>query len=208
MQIVRCQAFASTCAFVWFGSLTATRLPHHSSACQIQRHRQLFHPFFTCYHPRCWHPHRHPHRHCIRQVVLYNFPLSVPLRAALTISSSSSIFSPRLTCIHTAILIDIVLAASCYHLRHRHPHRYRTRRVVLYNFPLSVPSRAALTISRSSSIFSPRLTFIHTAILIDIVLAASYLRSSTPPSSSLTSDSSRLTRWCPCGRHPHWYPLH
>ena len=28
-------------------------------------------------------PDRHPHRHCTRQVVLYNFPLSVTVRAAL-----------------------------------------------------------------------------------------------------------------------------
>jgi len=33
-----------------------------------------------------WHPHRHRHRHCTYRIVLYNFPLSVPLRAALTIS--------------------------------------------------------------------------------------------------------------------------
>jgi len=31
-------------------------------------------------------PHRHPHRHCTRHVILYNFPLSVTVRAALTIS--------------------------------------------------------------------------------------------------------------------------
>ena len=45
----------------------------------------------------------------------------------------------------------------------------------MYNFPLSVTPRAALIISRSSSIFSPRLAIIHaagilTAILIDIML--------------------------------------
>ena len=32
------------------------------------------------------HLHRHRHRHCTYRIVLYNFPLSVPLRAALTIS--------------------------------------------------------------------------------------------------------------------------
>jgi len=67
------------------------------------------------------HPHYcHPHRHCTRHVVLYNFPQSVTVRAALTISRSLSIFSPRLTCtivlaagiLLTAILIDIVLVTS------------------------------------------------------------------------------------------------
>ena len=43
-------------------------------------------------------PHRHPHRHCTRHVVLYNFPLSVTVRAALTISRSSLIFSRHLIC--------------------------------------------------------------------------------------------------------------
>jgi hypothetical protein len=36
----------------------------------------------TCYHLCC----QHPHRHCTRRVILYNFPLTVHLRAALTIS--------------------------------------------------------------------------------------------------------------------------
>jgi len=65
-------------------------------------------------------PHRHPHRHCTCHVVLYNFTLSVTVRAALTISRSSSNFSQRLTCtivraagiLLTAILVDIVLLAS------------------------------------------------------------------------------------------------
>ena len=87
--------------------------------------------------------------------------------------------------IDTAILIDIVLATSyllsslppasslpssltsylshitCYHQccqhPHCHPHRHCTHRVVLYNLPLSVPLFAALTMSRSSSIFAPHL---------------------------------------------------
>jgi len=67
----------------------------------------------------------------------------------------------------------------------------------LYNFPLFVPLRAALTIHKacrsSRRVF---LAIIHAAgILIDIVLVASYLLSSTPPASSppssLTSYSSR-----------------
>jgi len=111
--------------------------------------------------------HHHPHRHRTRRVVLYNFPLSVARRAVLTISRSKSIFSPRL-----------IRDYPCRrHHPHLHPHRQRThhvlpmpsappgssstsyssRRIVLYNFPLSVTWRAALTISRSTSIVSPYL---------------------------------------------------
>ena len=46
--------------------------------------------------------------------------VSVPLRAALTISPSSTIFSPRLFC-----------DSSCRRHPHRHPHRHRTRHVIL-----------------------------------------------------------------------------
>ena len=43
---------------------------------------------------------------------MYNFPLSVTLRAALTMSQSSQSYSPRLTCNHThRVLLAIVLAA-------------------------------------------------------------------------------------------------
>jgi len=80
------------------------------------------------------HPQRHPHRRC--RVVLYNFPLSGTWRAALTISRSTSIFSPRL----------IRDCPDYRHHPHRHPHRHHTHRVVLYNIPLSVTGRAALTI--------------------------------------------------------------
>ena len=66
----------------------------------------------TCYLPCRRHPpHRRPHRHRISRVVLYNFLLSVALRAAQTISRSSSIFSPPLTCYDP----------HCGH-PHRHPH--------------------------------------------------------------------------------------
>jgi len=127
----------------------------------------------TCYHPRRRHPHRHPHRHHTRCVLL--------------------------AIIHAAsILIDIVLVASyvlssmppassstsyssrltCYHPRrrhpHRHPHRHRTRCVLL-------------AIIYAAGIL--------TAILIDIVLVASYLLSSTPPASSPPSS---LTSYLSC----------
>jgi len=115
----------------------------------------------------------------------------------------------------TIVLVpSYLLHPHCRQPPHRHPHRHRARRVVLYNFPLSVPLRVALTIheARQSSRRILLAIFHAAGILIDIVLVASYLLSSTPPASSppssLTSYSPRLTRYCPCGWHPHWYPLH
>jgi len=66
--------------------------------------------------------------------VLHNFPLSLSLRAVLTISRSSPIYSPRLTDYRT-----------CCRRPHRHPPRrhlphHGARHVVLYNFPLSCHS--------------------------------------------------------------------
>jgi len=57
---------------------------------------------------------------------------------------------------HSSCLLAFLLVTS--RPRRRYPHRDRTRRVVMYNFPLSVPLRAVLTMSRSSPIYSPRLT--------------------------------------------------
>jgi len=177
-------------------------------------------------------------QHRTRRVVLYNFPPSVALRTALTISRSSSIFSRRLTCYHPSrrhphqhrtrrvllaiihaagILIDIVLVASCSHPRRRPPHRHPTRRVVLYNFPLSVALRTALTISRSSSIFSPRLTCYHPrrrpphrhptrrVVLYNFPLSIA-LRTALTISRSSSIFSRRLTCYHPCRRHPHRHP--
>jgi len=175
---------------------------------------------YTCNHPRRWYPHRHRTRH----VVLHNFPLS--LRAALTTSRSSPIYSPRLIRHHTrgvasyslsssppvsssasCLLRCIVQPASCANnvtkladlfvasyspsytssltrlhtrrvvsylvsSRRQYPHRHRTRRVVLYNFPLSVPLRAALIMSQSSPSYSSRLTRYCPCCRIDVVLIA------------------------------------
>jgi len=41
----------------------------------------------------------------------------------------------------------------CRHHPHHHPYQHHTYHIILYNFPLSVTSRAALTISRSTAIF-------------------------------------------------------
>jgi len=164
----------------------------------------------TCYHPCCRQPpHHHPDRYRAHHVVLYNFPLSVPLRPALTIHEAlRSSRHVLLAIIHAAgILIDIILIAS-YLLSSTPPAltSYSLRRIV--QLPTVCPSESYANNSRSSSIFSPRLTCyhprrwhphrhrtrcvllasIHTAgILIDIVLVASYLLSSTPPASSLPS---------------------
>jgi len=154
-------AFASACAFVRFGTLTTARHTYHSSACKIRRHGPQFHPFFlrlSSYAHRTRRillaiihatanssPTSSSTSHSSRRSVLYNFPLSVTCRAALSISRSTSIFSPRLISDcpcgrhHPHLRPDIVLIASyrC-HPRRRHTHRHRTRRVVLYNFPLSL----------------------------------------------------------------------
>ena len=136
------------------------------------------------------HPCQHPHCHRSRRVVLYNFPLSVTWRAALTISRSTSIFLPRL-----------IRDYPCRrHHPHRHPHRHRTRRVVSYctishchwescanNLTkqvdlfatsysrLSLPPASSSPPSSSTSYSSRPTDAIHAAgILIDIVLVASY----------------------------------
>jgi len=123
-----------------------------------------------------------------------------------------------LAIIHAAgIVIDIVLVAS-YLLSSTPPASsppssltsYSSRQIV--QLPTVCPSESCANNSRSSSIFSPRLTcyhprrqhphrhrtcrillgIIHAAgILIDIVLVASYLLSSMPSASSSTSYSSR-----------------
>jgi len=78
----------------------------------------------TRYGSRRWHPHWHRTRH----VVLYNFPLSVTLRAALTMSQSSQSY---------------LLSPTCYRPRrrrraHRHPpHSRRAHRVVFISSCLS-----------------------------------------------------------------------
>jgi len=136
-----------------------------------------------------------------------------------------------LAIIHAAgILIDILLVASyllssmppassstsnlsrltCYHLCCRHPHRHFTCCVVLYNFPLSVPLRAVLKIheacrsSRCILLAIIHATGIVTAILIDIVLIASYSLLSLQPASSLVSTSlmSFLLRRVSSGKLP------
>jgi len=183
MQLVRCQAFASACAFidtVWLAYHSLAPLPLHDFL--NRQHGPQLHPFFlllsihativlvasyllciidtagsllnailidiVLFAPRLirdcpcrQHPHHHPYRHCTYCIVLYNLPLSVPLRAALTMSQSSSIFRPRLIyyrtccrhpcrhphCTHCVLLvivlaariligihfIDVVLIASC-----------------------------------------------------------------------------------------------
>jgi len=82
-------------------------------------------------------------RHQTRQVLL----------AIKLVTSCSPSHSSRL---HATTLVASRLTR--YRPRRRYPHRHRTCRVVLHNFPLSVPLRAPLTMSRSSPIYSPRLT--------------------------------------------------
>ena len=94
-----------------------------------------------------------------------SYLLSSMLPASSSAPSSSTLYSSRRivqlpTVCHCEScadkltkLVDLLAASYLHHrpcrrhLRHRHPHRHRTPRVVLYNFPLSVTVRAALTIS-------------------------------------------------------------
>jgi len=75
-------------------------------------------PCPTCYRSR----RRHPHSHRTHHVVLYNFPLSVTLRAELTMSQSLQSYSPRPTCYRPR-------RRQCAH-RHS-PHSCRAHPVVL-----------------------------------------------------------------------------
>jgi len=126
---------------------------------------------------------------CASESCANNVPKLANLLASYSLSYSSSL-TPYHTCrvsslSHLSCLLAILLVALRlirYRPRRRYPHRDRTRRVVLYNFPLSLPLRAALTMSRSSPIYSPRLTRYPTRRVY------------------LPSYSSPLTRYCPCCR--------
>ena len=79
MQLARCQAFASTCAFVRFGSLTTARLAKFNGTGRKST------PFFfyfhhiiratsalltSCYYRCCRHqPYHHPHQYHTRRVL-------------------------------------------------------------------------------------------------------------------------------------------
>jgi len=147
MQLARCQAFASTCAFVWFGSLTTAQLAEYDGTGRKST------PFFfyfhhiicatgtllaSCYHPRCRHqPHHHPHQYHTRHVLLdvihaagilfssisYSSRLDVIHAAGILFSTTS--YSSRLDVIHaTGILFSSISYSSCL--------------VILYNSPLSL----------------------------------------------------------------------
>jgi len=164
MQLARCQAFSSGCACVRLGLARSTQ------ACRIRRHGpQMYFPLFFFFH------HLTRHWHCL--VVTYlpsstqlvssstsyslhrivQLPaVSVPLRAALTISRSSMIFSPRLSRYSLPPASSPPFSSTSYSSRlawqprRQYPHRHRTCRVLH--------------------------DIIHTTgILIDIVLVASCL---------------------------------
>jgi len=93
--------FPSACAFVQFGTLTTARHDYHSSTCKIRGHEPQFHPFFfrlSSYAHRTRRillafthavanssPPSSSTSYSSCHIVLYNFPLSVTWRAALTI---------------------------------------------------------------------------------------------------------------------------
>ena len=168
-----------------------------------------------------------------RRIVLYNFPLSVTWRAMLTISRSTSIFSPRL-----------IRDCSCRrHHPHRHPHRRRTHRVV--PMPSTLPASSSTSYSSRRIVQLPTVCHLESCVNnltkhLDLV-AVSYSQlsllpaSSSPPSSSTSYSSrrivqpppasvplkvaltilgnssifsQRLIRDCLCARHHHRYALH
>jgi len=118
MQLGRCQAFASACAFVRFGSLTTARLAEYDGT----GHKST--PFFfyilSSYHtcdqctPRILLSSKlpassHPHRHRTRRVASYCTTSHCPCECCVNNSRSSLIFSRR---------------HICYHVCRRQPHRH------------------------------------------------------------------------------------
>jgi len=155
MQLARCQAFASACTFVRFGSLTTAWLAEYD--CMGRKSTPFFFYFHhiirtpcallaSCYHPRCLHqPHRHPHRHHTCRVASYCTTSLCPCESCANNSRSSLIFSPCHICNH-----------PCRRQPHRHSHRHRTHRVALYYTTSHCPCECYANNSRSSLIFSLR----------------------------------------------------
>jgi len=146
MQLARCQVFASPCAFVQFGLLTTARLAEYDG----MGHKST--PFFfyfdhiiratsallaSCYHPRCRHqPHYHPHQYRTCRVLF-------DVIHAAGILFSSTLYSSRLDVIHaTSIIFSSTSYSSCFDVIHAagilfSAISYLSRRVLLYNLPLS-----------------------------------------------------------------------
>jgi len=111
----------------------------------------FYHTPIACDHLTCYHPHCGklftPILIDIKLVASYRIVQlpTVTYRAVLTMSRRTSIFTPHLICDcpcgrhHPPLHPNIVLITSfrCHPCR-RHPHRHCTRRVILYNFPLSL----------------------------------------------------------------------
>jgi len=188
----RCQAFAST----RLGSRRVTKSDGMSLNYVLQQHKPFF--LHLPHHPTHRHSlHCHHTRHQLTRRVLH-------LQSSTALASSSTSYSSRriaqlpavsassannvtkladvlaasyspsytssLTCLHTRRVVSY-LVSSC----RQYPHRHRTRRVVLYNLPLSVPLRAALIMSQSSPSYSLGLTRYCPCCRIDVILIASCL---------------------------------
>jgi len=112
--------------------------------------------------------------HTTRHVVLYNFPLSVTLGAALTMSQSSPSYSSHLSRHYTRrVLLAIVLAASTL------------IDIVLVTVYVHLPSPSSVTLRAALTCHKARH---HTRrVLLAIMLTASYSLSSPPPASSPSS---------------------
>jgi len=139
----------------------------------------------TRYRPRRWHPHSLRTPHC----VLYNFPVSVALRAALTLSQSSPSYSLRLTCNYTHhVLLAIILTAGTL-----------IDIILAVSYPLwfSLPAPSLTSYSSRCIVQLPAICHSESCAnhvtKLAIMLAASYLQSYSPCP----------TCYRPHHRHPH-----
>jgi len=154
MQLARCQAFASACAFVWFGSLTTARLAEYGGTGYKSTPFFFYFHHIICatsalltsyYHPLCLHqPHRHPHRQRTRHVASYCTTSHCPCECCAKNSRSLLIFSPRHICYR-----------PCRRQPHCHPHRLCTCRVVSYCTTSHSSCEFYANNSQSSLIFTP-----------------------------------------------------
>jgi len=188
MQLSRCQVFASTCAFVQFGSLTQLSLlnttaraaspPLFSSTYFHHIIRATSALLASCYHPHCMHqPHRHPHLYLTRRVLLD------VIHAARILFSSTSYLSRRIVQLPSVPVREALTI---------HEARRPSRRIIF-----------AIVFAAGSL----------TVIFIDIVLVASYCTTSHCPCDSCANNSRSLLIflphhicYCPCRRQPHRHP--
>jgi len=119
--------------------------------------------------------------------------VSVALRAALTMSQSSSSYLPRPTRYRPLHVLLALIVATSYSLSSSPPVSSLTSysSLCILQLPgVAVTLRAALTMSQSSPSYSPHPTHYRPRhVLLALIVATSYSLSSSPPASSLSSSS-------------------